>query len=263
MKRFLIIIILMIFLVGCSKNKNDDNSIKIIGYSDSISGASLTKESSELDNNIYTDKKETKHQIVKTNIGDIEADYVSTLKILYQYFEIKEYKDSDNNTFRVNDKGIITHYFWFKNAKDNTKLINESDALNIANEFISKFVDKEDYKISITFREDTEKYVIQYVKYIGDLKTSDEATIKIDKYGNLYDFESSFFGMIKKDVSLDFDYQNIENTITSKLDLAYESIKADYDNVHYNLNDYTLIMLDEDKYALIYSVDVRFEKKVK
>ena len=96
MKKILIILFLVIFLAGCSKKENEDNSIKIIGYADSISGASLTKESIELDNNIYTDKKETKHQIVKTNIGDIEADYVSTLKILYQYFEIKEYKDMVN-----------------------------------------------------------------------------------------------------------------------------------------------------------------------
>ena len=260
MKRLILVLLLflLINLFGCSQ---DNYQIKIIDFSDSILGAKQKVETTELENKIYVDGKEEKHQTVKTNLGEIEAEYVSTQKILYQYFEVKEYKDVDGNTFRVNQFEQITHYFWFENNNKSEERIDATQALIIANDFIEKFNNPGDYKISVDFKEDTLKYIVQYTKYIGNLKTSDQATIKIDLFGNLYSFTSSFFGMISKDSKVEFDFDEISTCIMKRLNEIYSDAKTKYDDVSYDLTNVILLPLDENNSGLIYSVEITCKNK--
>ena len=253
-ERFLIVFLLcLIFLCSCAKK---EYKIKVIDYSDSISEAKQKIEVKDFEVKQFVDKKESKHQIVKTNLGDIEADYSFSIKCKYQYFYVKEFKDMDKNIFRVDSNGKVTDYLWFNNKGEDDKKINNEEALVIANNFIEKSTNIDDYKISVKYDENNNMYAIEYEKYIGDVITADHAIIKIYDNGNLYSFSSSFLGMISIDSEISFDYERIHNDIVLRLDEIYKSAKKKYDKVEYEIQNYKIILLENGEFGLIYSVDI-------
>ena len=195
---------------------------------------------------------------MQTNFGEIEAEYLCTTKNKDQYFYVREFRDMVGNEFWVNDTGIITLYFWFKSEKNLTNEIDEYKAIEIANNFIEKYdyLDFNDYIIKVDYKDWQEKFIVTYQKFINEVATADCAEVTVDLYGNIYCFSSQFLGMIPKDLELDFDFERINNSIISRLDDIFSREKKNFDEVNYDLSNFELIMLDYNKYALVYNVKI-------
>lgn len=253
-KAFIILfLIFLIFISGCN---NNDLSVKLFSYSDSIPGVKHVSEFDLWSGGTYFDNDETKHVLLETKLGPIEGEYLGSRVRLFEYFTTKEYKDSNNDTFEIAENGNICSYFWGRSNQIKTDQITKEECLEIANSFLSNFVNVTDYSINVELKEGVDMYVISYNKYINEIKTADQAIIEVDRNGNLYSFYSTLLGQIPNDTILEYDMDRINNMVIERLDDEYKGIKKEFDLIRYKNVDNTLAMINEKTFVIVCTVDV-------
>jgi len=179
---------------GCSSNAY---SVKICGYSDSVPEIKTDLEYSKWTQGSYEDKNQPVSVELKIRNENILGQYTDSRILTYNYYPTHTYKINYNNYFSIDPDKKLTSYFW---GQSETSVpsddLSENDYIKIAQDFLSQIIDLQDYRISIKYIENYELYRIYFTKYIGELKTADEATVEVDRAGNLYSY--SVFRQIQK-----------------------------------------------------------------
>lgn len=264
MKKITFIIIsllaLIMMLSGCSQN--DGYSIKICGFSDSISEAAHKLEYSEWSKDSFIDSKAEKRITISVGDSQIEADYIETEKRFSEYYNTHKYKDRNNNEFFITENGQLSLYFFGRSAAstETAKIYTESECKDIACAFLSDIVDIADYSVRSEFDTDRKIYEFYFEKYADGFLCADQANIRVEETGHIYSFSSWMLGQISTDITTNFNRDAVEAQIISKLDKEYARAKEVYDAVEYENFQYTLTKASKDKYALICSVDVNCKK---
>ncbi len=242
---------------GCSKN--DELSIKICGFSDSISANPHKLEYDEWNKSFFNDSKAKKN--ITVWVGDLEVSgkYIKSENRFSEFYTTHTYEDENNCYFDLTDDGKLSSYFWGSNpSKENEgQKYSEEECIDIAKAFISDITDVSQYTVNSEYSKDEKMYTISFVKYVDGFKCSDQAEICIEETGHIYSFFSTLLGCIPPDAETNFDLEDIQAKIISKLDIEYSQAKQLYDMVSYETFDYQLTIDTDGKYALVCSVDVK------
>lgn len=252
---FIFVLLSLSLISGCTKEKK--LSIKLCGYSHSIPGKTQKMEFDLWSIGMYVEKNEKKNVTFETNLGTIDGEYLYSWIRMYEYFVTKVYKTSNNDEFMITEEGNICYYNWGSDYLISTKQITKEECVEIANTFLSKFVNVNDYSQNIQPYNSIDGYEISYYKYINGIKSADQARIIIDKNGNLYSFYSTLLGMIPKNTSINFDIDEIHDLVVERLDKEYKDIKLKFDEIRYDEFNYTLTLIDKNIYAIVCTVNVK------
>ncbi len=251
------LLVLLALFAGCTKE--DGLTIRICGYSDSIPENPHKLEYKDWSENTFVDSKAQKK--VAFSLGNIEVagNYIESEKRFSEFYETHQYKDDKNRYFSLTDEGKLCTYFFGSNPSedDNERTYTESECIDIAKTFLSDIVDVSQYTVTSSFDEGRRMYTVSFIKAADGFRCSDRADIKIEETGYLYSFSSTMLGRISSDAATNFDRENIQDKIVSKLDNEYSKAKQIYDKVSYENFDYELTIDDEGEYALICSIDVK------
>ena len=243
-------------LSGCSVNNN--YSIKICRYSDSISGSSNQSEFQDWNKGPFDDP--TAKKAVELDFGNVAVvgSYVETEKRFSEFYNTHTYKDENNHLFTLTEDGKLSSYFFGNNPNkvDNGKIYTKSECIEIARSFISEIVDPSQYTVTAEYNAILGMYEISFDKYVDGFKCSDQAEIMIEQTGYIYSFSSTMLGRIPANAKTSFNRKTVEKKIIEKLDKEYSKSKDSYDEVSYENFNYNLTMDENGKYALICYLDV-------
>lgn len=253
---FLFLLVVSLF-ISCTQNKN--LSIKICGYSDSITENPHKLEYQAWSKDAFIDSDAEKKVIVA--VGNIHStgDYVKTEHRFSEYYNTHIYKDDNDRYFSITDDGKLCNYFFGDSSSDEsgTRTYTESECLDIARAFLSKITDISKYTVTTTFHEDRRMYTISFNQYVNGFKCSDQAEIVVEETGHIYSFSSTMLGRIPVDAEPNFNREAIQTQVIAKLDKEYVKAKAVYDTVSYDKFSYELTIDERGQYALICTIDVR------
>lgn len=243
-------------LSGCSVNNN--YSIKICRYSDSISESSNQSEFQDWNKGPFDDP--TAKKAVELDFGNVAVvgSYVETEKRFSEFYNTHTYKDENNHLFTLTEDGKLSSYFFGNNPNkvDNGKIYTKSECIEIARSFISEIVDPSQYTVTAEYNALLGMYRVSFDKYVDGFKCSDQAEIMIEQTGYIYSFSSTMLGKIPANAKTNFNRKAVEKKIIEKLDKEYSESKDSYDEVSYENFNYNLTMDENGKYALICYLDV-------
>lgn len=272
MKKIIYIILSLMLLltafVGCKESEDpsakDDQpqentlTIKICGYSDSISEISHELEFKDWSEDRFDDSKAKKE--VTVTVGDIEITgaYVESDKNFSEFYVTHRYTDEEDRPFSLTDDGKLSHYFFGTNPSkvENEPTYTEQQCIDIASDFIADITDVSQYTVTAEFDQDRGMYTVSFVKYADGFRCSDCADIRIDETGYIYSFSSTMLGRVSSDAVTNFDRDDLQSQVIARLDQEYSEAKQSYDKVIYDI-DYELTVDDGGEYALIGIVDVK------
>ncbi len=261
MKKVSYIIILLVLLttllMGCSRN--NELSIKICGYSDSIPQVSHELEFEVWSKDTFFASNVDKNIILTIGNIEVEGNYVESEIRFSEFYETHKYKDKNNCYFSLSDKGRLCTYF-FGNEPSNSnynKTYTELECIEIAKTFVSNITDVSEYTATATFDEGRKMYTVSFTKYADGFRCSDRADIMIKETGYIYSFSSTMLGQMSSNVTTSFDCESIEKQVISKLNGEYANAMQAYDEVSYESFDYELTIDDNGEYALICTVEVK------
>ncbi len=253
----LLVLLFTVLFAGCSKN--DELSIRICGYSDSIPENSHKLEYKDWSKGTFTDFKAKKDIDFSIGAIHVAGNYIETEKRFSEFYNTHTYKDKENRYFSLTDDGKLCAYFFGNCSIQNgsERIYTESECIDIASTFLSDIIDVSHYTVTTTFNESRRMYTISFVKYADGYRCSDRADIMIEETGYIYSFSSTMLGRISPEAVTNFDYEKMYDQIVSKLDREYSNAKQVYDDVSYENFDYELTINSEGEYALICSIDVK------
>ncbi len=237
-------------------------SIKICGYSDSVSGISHELEYKDWSQDAFIDSDAEKSVSFMIENLAIAGNYVETEKRFSEFYKTHKYKDENNRYFSLTDDGKLSTYFFGNDSSNNNnkQLHTKAECIDIASKFVSNFTDVSEYTTTALFNESRKMYTVSFEKYVDGFKCSDRADIMIDETGYIYSFSSTLLGRIPSTATTKFDSKTVQEQIVSKLDNEYSKVNQSYDKIEYKNFDYELTVDGNGEYALICSVKVAFIK---
>lgn len=263
MKKIICTIISLLLLgtlfAGCAKKeKKDELSIKICGYSDSITGTAHKLEYRGWSKGTFIDAKADKTVTVSVGGTEVTGHYRESERRRPEFYDTHEYVDEENHTFSLTDDGKLSLYFWGNNPskEDDQQTLTESECIAIASAFVADITDISEYTVTSTYDENQKMYTVSFAKYADGFLCADEAEVRVDETGYIYSFSSFMLGRMSPDATTDFDREAIQEEIISKLDVEYSDAKQTYDKVTYENFNYTLTLDENGDYALTCAVDV-------
>lgn len=251
------LLLLTTLLLGCSRNNN--LSIKICGYSDSIPQAPHELEFEAWSEDAFFDSNVDKNIIITIGNVEVEGNYVNSEIRFSEFYKTHKYKDKNNCYFSLSDEGKLCTYFFGNEPSNNNynKTYTESECIEIARTFVSNITNVSEYTATSTFDDERKMYTVSFTKYIDGFRCSDRADIMIKETGYIYSFSSTMLGQMSSNMTTGFDCENIKKQVISKLDDEYATAKQTYDEVSYESFDYELTIDDNGEYALICTVEVK------
>ena len=249
--------LLVIAFAGCNRSQGNALTIRICGYSDSISAISHELEFSDWSQDRYNDSKAEKEVTVTVGNENVTGSYVESEKRLCEFYVTHHYTDEKDRSFSLTEDGKLSRYFFGTNSSkgESEQTYNEQQCIDMASDFIADITDVSQYTITAEFDQDRGMYTISFAKYADGFKCSDCAEIMIEETGYIYSFSSTMLGRVPADAVTDFDKEDVKNQIISKLDEEYSQARQSYDKVTYDI-DYELTVDDKGEYALLCIVDV-------
>ncbi len=267
------LVILVIFSVGCSSSpsdavgsetgsntvKNDErtNTVLICDFSDSVSEATHQREYEFADHEKYDDRN------VKSNVELSVGGTTYAGSYQYQqyrgcnYYPAYTYAASNGDLFSIDDNGMLVSYF--RGSSDGVDgNLTEEQCLQIAKDFLNCLVDISQYEIDTEDSGESGKYKFKFTKVIGDIETTDTATVTILSDGSLYSYSSFMFGKIDKNTVISVDVQSAVASINRKLDQVYAEAKKYYSRVEYDTTYAGLTVLKDGTAGLLCYTDVHF-----
>lgn len=270
----LIIMILSIFVIlcftGCNKSEKYDftyySSCACIGIPRSISAWHNSEKANYMKSSRGSSFPNEKwHGIVKTNIGDIEADFSSEIIENRSLYSCKQYCDIDGNYFSVNSSGEVVRYVWNTYS---TTLFGEQglyrhsmeECMQIANEFVSRYVSLEDYVVThgSYYENLTKYYKVTYTKQFNGVDSDDCAEFIISEFGCPVCFNSYILGKISNDAKINFDGKYIEEKLKKIMKDCYSDISAKNGTVQVTIDSMRITALDDNKYGVDCTVLVSY-----
>ena len=241
-----------------SSSAVENYSIKICGYSDSVSGISHELEYKDWSQDAFVDSAAEKRVSFAIENLAIIGNYVETEKRFSEFYNTHTYKDENNRYFSLTEDGKLCTYFFGNDSSnsENKKVYTEAECVKVASKFVSNFVDVSEYTISTVFNENRKMYTVSFEKYIDGFKCSDRADIMIEETGYMYSFSSTMLGRISSTATTKFNSKTVQEQIVSRLDNEYSKVNQNYDKIEYKNFDYELTIDGNGEYALICSVKV-------
>ncbi len=256
MKKIILFTILLLVVFGSlsCNNKKEDEYIAFM-ISDSIES--------------YVDKQEPIEQVIETNFGVLNVQYIETIKNNYNYVgEVKAFEtiineknyrivvDSNNKIVSLSLRDKLEH-------SNETTEISKEEAVEITKEYLNKYdIDINDYTISSYLDSiySGDWYIIVYEKQkYNNYSNGDQIRFQIDLYGNVKYFSASFFGLIPIDAGQKFDQEKVASCALDFAYNRYQVYKGGYE-LSFEIDEMRIICLDDNKYAVQASVYTRFKQ---
>ena len=264
MKKQIVSVLLIMFLLlpcfGCADKEAESNEyiVKVCGFSDSIPETDHKLEYSLWSEGKYTDTTIVKQVDFLLGNSQIKGSYKDSERKFYNCFSTHRYLDANNRFFEIDSNQKLTSYFWGSAAiaQEPSAKLSADECKEIACSFLGKIVDIKDYTVSVNYDETNGKYSICFEKYIGTLKTADQATVVVEENGNLYSYTSSMLGHIPTDVVPEYDQTAVQQAIEAKLEKIYAKAKSTYDEVNYDDFEYVLTKVTDTDFALVCVINV-------
>ena len=232
-------------------------SVLEFGYSDSVSGTLHTMEYTYWNRDRFTDTGAAKTKRMSVGGMVCTGSYVDSDYETYNTFATARYLDQNQKLFEVDDRGLLTSYFWGSSGLQTTGgTCPQEECVEIAKAFLRPYAELSSYQVDVLFHEADGLYEIEFTKYIGSCKTTDRATVTVAVSGELYSYSSTMLGRISTETVNDFDMAKTESSVSGKLYAIYGGVLERYDSVEYEILDTKLTLLEDGSAALIYTVDV-------
>lgn len=176
---------------------------------------------------------------------EYNLEYKCTTGIALTPYEEDEYRDEEGNSFCFNaDTGELTGCFfvyWGADKQDYTyEPITIESAQTMAEDFASKYIKVEGYVVKSStsyypeaISENYALYDFSFRKYVGDVRLTDGFSVTIGNDGRLVSFSSLTAGLFSGDEKLDFDYEEVEQSIKEKM----KSLLGDKNEYGYTIGD--------------------------
>jgi hypothetical protein len=205
-----------------------------------------------------------------------EATYDSTRYFHQNYYPTHLYYDSDKGiSVEFDHRGYIAAINFRPQTEEGpTQKISRDEAMTKAIDLVNEIMVKEekfsvdDYGIFIELEPKdingvSDFYRITFNKRVGEYYTYDYATVRMKDNGEILNFESNCFGMIKKDTEIYFDLEQVKRCVDEKLDSVFKNEEkelgiSDVEYTHPQNPNY-LIRLKNGTLALNYSVTVKYK----
>ena len=232
------------------------------GFSDSVSIAGHKVEYEFPTYERYKEKSLNEKMTINISGRDVKGEFKETEYRGFNYYPIYEYEDENGNSFHVNPEGLLVGYSLNRKDRENEiisqdKTISQDDSIAIAKEFLSNIVDVTKYQISVKEKESLKMYEVSFTKYVGELKTTDSATVDVIYSGEISSYSSFMLGKVSDVQTYNFDLESVKASITNRLDEIYAEAKTKYDRVVYEEPTFLLTNLKDGSVGLVCYLDVK------
>lgn len=268
MKKSLLICVTVLVLfacVACSTVPPEENHTKINGepiydvliydYSDSVESAKHNIEFQFADFEKYSSKEPSEEVEVFFNGQPYKGEWIMTQYRDFNYYPVYRYRDSNNVEFEIDDSNMLVSCFWGRVESDSIR--TEEECVKVAVDFMKSIIDVNQYRISVQKNDDRQKYIIEFNKYIGDIKTTDSATVEVLYSGGLYCYSSHMLGKVSVNSKNNVKLDDVIASVYAKLDTVYADAKSNYSRVEYETPELMLSTLSDGSQAYICTAVVR------
>lgn len=268
MKKSLLICVTVLVLfacVACSTVSPEENHTKINGepiydvliydYSDSVESAKHNIEFQFADFEKYSSKEPSEEVEVYFNGQPYKGEWIMTQYRDFNYYPVYRYRDSNNVEFEIDDSNMLVSCFWGRVESDSIR--TEEECVKVAVDFMKSIIDVNQYRISVQKNDDRQKYIIEFNKYIGDIKTTDSATVEVLYSGDLYCYSSHMLGKVSVNSKNNVKLDDVIASVYAKLDTVYADAKSNYSRVEYETPELMLSTLSDGSQAYICTAVVR------
>lgn len=235
--------------------KDESYSASIIGFSDSISSSGLSIEYDLKDHETYKDHKIEDITTVTINGRKIKGHFTQTFYLGDNYFPVYEYVQG-GESFMIDPDGKLVFYSGDRSESTSDVICTEAECIQIAKDFLATIVDADPYRPEATLYEG--KYYIEFVKYIGEMKTTEWVKFTVTQSGEVVSYTAFMLDTIPANAQYSFDMDKAEAVVQERLDGIIAGYNRPYDRIEYNDESWALMRLKDGDYGLCYSVEMNF-----
>lgn len=268
----IILIAIMIMQIAVMTSCGDSKNYKVLeadGF-DNVVGANHTTDI-ELETEDYQRLLLSNEKDIHVNGQSIIGEYKRSRKN-YLYKSNLDYfsAENDGEYFEIGvnqDTDRIDRYSWvdmnYVSEKCNSEILSEAECLGIAKDYLSQYVDVNEYVVEgIKYLEIPEYqaiYDVRMVRVIDGVKTSDNAAIGVSVFGDVVSHTFVSLGEMKNaTVPTQSDRKTIRNLLDEKVGEIYREVSEKY-TWTYEIDEETFIRLDNGKYSLEYYITVQLK----
>ena len=268
MKKSLLICVALLALftcVACSTVAPEENHTMINGepiydvliydYSDSVESAKHNIEFQFADFEKYSSKEPSEKIEVYINGQLYKGEWIMTQYRDFNYYPVYRYRDTNDCEFEIDDSNMLVSCFWGRVESDSIR--TEEECTKVAVDFMKRIIDVNQYRISVQKNDDRQKYIIEFNKYIGDIKTTDSATVEVLYSGDLYCYSSHMLGKVSVNSPNKAKLDDVIASVYAKLDTVYADAKSNYSRVEYGTPELMLSTLSDGSQAYVCTAVVR------
>ena len=239
---------------GCQGSNSDGYSAYYIDGSDSVSLHEQQNEFAPWSTeklNYFNDSTAVATKTVSFEGKNYSGEYYSSYVTVPNLFTSHKYL-GNNCTFDINAQtGKITAFNLFSDITE-TFTIDEKQGRDIADNYAKDYINLENYTVNVT-KNDTNNncfYVFEYYREINGYKTNDLMTVCVDGKGEVVSFSCSMLGAFNNARTATIDKSKADAALVKML----EKLFADYSDWTYDIEDTTLIVKEDGKQGILYSV---------
>ncbi len=219
MKKLLSILCLcamLLSLVGCSMIQYP----LVYGFCCGYSGKRETKFETPDD---YVDKSASKTATVEFMGQQYTGEYQESIYAGSNYYPWLEY-DSEECSFSVKKSGELCSIY-LRNHDEAVPIeehFSKEEYLDIATDLAMQYADVSGWKTSVQSDAYGDhaptQYDVEFVKYIGGIKTDEEIRISMTPSGKIYSFDSYMLGeFTEENVNGKFNYEKLEEKVLARM----------------------------------------------
>lgn len=200
-------------------------------------------------------------QLFGTTIDlNLSEYYIKPYFILPNCYPEFTYRDKDYSTYIIDDHGMLTMFSSRKKPGETN--LSQEECLQIAIDFLNNFVNIDDYQmLEITSGSSAagEYYSFDFVKYIGEFKTTDKATVEVFRDGSIYSYRGFMIGRVDiKSKTDDIDMDKINAAVDKRIDEIYGNENVHFDHMDLS-KDFKFTILRDGRRAMLCDVDFDFK----
>ena len=258
-------LLVLLTCVACSTVNPKDNhtlmngepiyNVLIYDYSDSVESAKHEIEYQFADLDKYSAKEPIKEIEMSINGQLYRGVWQMTQYRDFNYYPVYRYLDSNGVEFEIDESNMLVSCFWGR--VDSDLILTEEECTKVAVEFMKNIIDVNQYKVSVENNDDRQKYIIEFNKYIGDIKTTDSATVEVLYSGDLYCYSSHMLGKVSTNSKNNVKIDDVIASVYAKLDTVYVDAKSNYSRVEYKTPELMITTLADGSQAYLCTVVVQ------
>ncbi|MBR2312747.1 MAG: hypothetical protein IKA46_05625 [Clostridia bacterium] len=230
-------------------------TVLIYDYSDSVESAKHEIEFQFADLEKYSSKEPAEEIEVSINGQLYKGVWQMTQYRDYNYYPVHRYLDSNGIEFEIDESNTLVSCFWGKTNND--LVLTEEECTKVAVEFMKNIIDVNQYRVSVEKNDERQKYIIEFNKYIGDIKTTDSATVEVLYSGDLYCYSSHMLGKVSVSNKNNVKIDDVIASVYAKLDTVYADTKSNYSRVEYKTPELMITTLTDGSQAYVCTIVVQ------